>query len=78
MLIGSLAFGQKKLSKGELPEHIRLEFEKEFFKAAKEKMLGDYPEAIEDFKKAAEIDPNDANTQFQLSQLYLATKKVTK
>jgi len=76
MLIGSLAFGQKKLSKGELPEHIRLEFEKEFFKAAKEKMLGDYPEAIEDFKKAAEINSNDANTQFQLSQLYLALKKI--
>ncbi len=76
IFIGSLAFGQKKLGKGELPEHTRLEFEKEFFKAAKEKMLGDYPEAIEDFRKAAEINPYDANTQFQLSQLYLATKKV--
>ncbi len=76
IFVGSLAFGQKKLGKGELPEHIRLEFEKEFFKAAKEKMLGDYPEAIEDFKKAAEINPNDANTQFQLSQLYLAIKKI--
>jgi tetratricopeptide (TPR) repeat protein len=76
IFIGSLAFGQKKLGKGDLPEHTRLEFEKEFFKAAKEKMLGDYPEAIEDFRKAAEINPYDANTQFQLSQLYLATKKV--
>lgn len=53
-----------------------MEFDKYFFAGMREKMINNFAEAEENFKKALEIDPSNANTQFQLSNVLLQVKKV--
>jgi tetratricopeptide (TPR) repeat protein len=71
--VSSFAFGQKKT----LSESKKMEFDKFFFAGMREKMINNYAEAEENFKKALEIDPSNANTQFQLSNVLLQSKKVS-
>ncbi len=72
LLVSSFAFGQKKA----LTEIQKMEFDKYFFAGMREKMINNFADAEDNFKKALEIDPSNANTQFQLSNVLLQQKKV--
>jgi tetratricopeptide (TPR) repeat protein len=70
--VSSFAFGQKK----PLTEVQKMEFDKYFFAGMREKMINNFVEAEENFKKALQINPENANTQFQLSNVLLQGKKI--
>lgn len=72
LLVSSFAFGQKK----PLTEVQKMEFDKYFFAGMREKMINNFVEAEENFKKALQINPENANTQFQLSNVLLQGKKI--
>jgi len=52
-----------------LTEKESLEFEFLFFEAVKDKMLGNYPQALEKFQQALRINPRSAATHFEIAQL---------
>jgi len=47
----------------------KLEFEFLFFEAVKDKMLGNYPQALGKFQQALRINPRSAATHFEIAQL---------
>lgn len=57
-------------SKGGLEGKQRVDFERVFFDANKEKMLGNYDLAETLFAKALTIDPNSAATMYELANIY--------
>ncbi len=70
-LSASQLFAQKQT---ELSEEKRLVFDRVFFKAMKEKMQGNYSDALLTFKEAAIINPENSNVYYQIAQLQLAQK----
>jgi tetratricopeptide (TPR) repeat protein len=61
---------EAKRSKDHLPEKERMEFESWFFKAEREKALGNYVEAVSYYRSALEVDSTSHAVMFELGQLY--------
>lgn len=69
LAIGGNCFAQN------IPEQTRQNFDAHFFNGMKEKMQGNSKEAVNEFKKALHIMPNQANANFQLSTVLFAERK---
>ena len=55
----------------DLTEKEELDFAYLFFEASKDKILGNYPQAIAKFSQAIRINPRNAAAHYELSQMYL-------
>jgi tetratricopeptide (TPR) repeat protein len=58
-------------NKGGISEKEQLDFDYLFFEAQKDKILGNYAQALAKFNQALRIIPRNAATHYELSQLYL-------
>ena len=67
---GTSSAASPKSSGGALEGKQRVDFERVFFDANKEKMLGNYDLAETLFSQALRIDPNSAATMYELANIY--------
>lgn len=73
LLITFNAIAQRKPDK--LSEEQRKEFDLQFFAGMKEKIINNYQDAETGFRKALQIDDQNANAHFQLATVLYAQKK---
>ncbi len=73
LVISFGALAQRKPDK--LSEEQRKEFDLQFFAGMKEKIINNYQDAETGFRKALQIDPENANAHFQLATVLYAQKK---
>jgi tetratricopeptide (TPR) repeat protein len=62
---------KQESSTSTLTEKEELDFAYLFFEASKDKILGNYPQAIAKFSQAIRINPRNAAAHYELSQMYL-------
>jgi tetratricopeptide (TPR) repeat protein len=72
LLAQTIAYGQT----GNLNEEQRLAFDKVFFKAMKEKMLGNLDEADLSFREAIILDKENANVYYQIAEINYVKKNI--
>ena len=72
LLAQTIANGQT----GNLNEEQRLAFDKVFFKAMKEKMLGNLDEADLSFREAIILDKENANVYYQIAEINYVKKNI--
>ncbi len=72
LLVQTIANGQT----GNLNEEQRLAFDKVFFKAMKEKMLGNLDEADLSFREAIILDKENANVYYQIAEINYVKKNI--
>ncbi len=67
---------QEKPAKSIENERVRLQFDQAFFNAERQKVLGNYDEAIEALKEALEIYPQSASAHYEMADIYFSQERL--